>query len=87
MTEPNKWDQWLESDEGKGAMEPSILKPGNEEYLKNRLWWAFHAGVYPIDGTLETKEMQAVKAAITAEVTRRREELKKKLEELEGEGK
>lgn len=62
----NKWDQWIESEEGKGALEPSILKPGSEEYLKNRLWWAFHAGNFPIEGKLETKAESLLRRVIEA---------------------
>lgn len=52
----NKWEQWLKSRHGKGALDPGILKrPEDIEYLKNRLWWAFHAGNYPIDGKLTTE--------------------------------
>lgn len=52
----NKWQHWLESEEGKKAIEPSILKsPDQQEFLKNRLWWAFNAGNFPITGRLETK--------------------------------
>ena len=57
MAEKSKWDQWIESEEGKRASEPSILTDPqkNLPYLKNRLWWAFNAGNWPIHGHMETK--------------------------------
>jgi hypothetical protein len=52
-----KWEQWINSEEGKRASEPSILvdPKKNLPYLKNRLWWAFHAQDFPIHGHMETK--------------------------------
>lgn len=51
----SKWEQWLESEEGRKAMDVGILKdPSYSVYLKNRLYWAFHAGVYPLNGKLDT---------------------------------
>ena len=55
MPTNNKWEQWLESKEGRASLEPSILKAGNEQYLHNRIYRAFHAGNIPITGKLETK--------------------------------
>lgn len=38
------FEKWMETDDGKGCMEPSILKnPDQAKYLRNRLWHAFHA--------------------------------------------
>lgn len=64
--EKNKWDQWIESEEGKTALEPSILKNKKDEtYLKNRLYWAFHAGNHPISGNLDTEAEALLKEVIT----------------------
>lgn len=39
------WKEWLESEEGKQASDPGTLKPGERQYLENRLERAFQAGV------------------------------------------
>lgn len=37
------FEQWLASDEGKTCADYSTLT--GAEYLRNRLWWAFQAGL------------------------------------------
>jgi hypothetical protein len=36
------FEQWLLTEEGKRCAQWPMVGP---EYLRNRLWWAFHAGV------------------------------------------
>ena len=49
ITGPNKgpWYDWLESAEGKTATTPDIclVGRGRNQYLENRLWRAFTAGM------------------------------------------
>lgn len=37
------WEEWLASDEGKSCANWATLS--GPKYLKNRLWWAFNAGL------------------------------------------
>lgn len=40
------WDNWKASDEGKTCLSTDILKDlTDREYLMNRLWYAFQAGI------------------------------------------
>lgn len=40
------WYDWLESEEGKAAMDVGILvNCGSRQYLENRLWRAYTAGM------------------------------------------
>lgn len=47
ITKPGRgpWYDWLESDEGRLASDHSSLPIGRSEYLENRLWRAFTAGM------------------------------------------
>lgn len=81
MSQNNKWEQWLESEEGKKALEPSIVKPELQQYLKNRLWYAFHAGNFPIDGHLETKAESLLKKAISYEGNYLSKKVKREIED------
>lgn len=42
------WYDWIESEEGKQAADIETLCPikiGSQNYLENRLWWAYTAGM------------------------------------------
>ena len=49
ITKPGEgpWYDWLASDEGKAATKPDVCLIGHNrsEYLENRLWRAFTAGM------------------------------------------
>lgn len=45
------FEEWLLTKDGKMCADFSTLKPG--EYLKNRLWWAYQAG---LNATLTSSE-------------------------------
>lgn len=40
---PMTFEEWLETEDGKRSMDLSA--PVVQPYLRNRLWWAFEAGV------------------------------------------
>lgn len=44
---PKSWLEWIESEDGKRAADADSLgvPPDKAEYLKNRLWHAFVAGM------------------------------------------
>lgn len=62
------WFNWLESEEGKSSANPQtlFLPPKQGEFLKNRLWRAFMAGVKhgerkgssfePLDATVQNHQ-------------------------------
>jgi len=59
------FEEYLKSEHGVKSLDTSILK-NNEQlvYLKNRMWWAFHAG----QGTLDCSANELLKAVIRREI-------------------
>jgi hypothetical protein len=46
---PNTFDKWLTTESGQRCLERSIVVPNMEEYLKNRLFHAFSAGMLAVE--------------------------------------
>lgn len=57
----NKWTQWLASEQGRNTL--YSLKKYNvpDPYAANILWWAFHAGHWPINGKLPDEGLEILK--------------------------
>lgn len=49
--QPDEFDKWLQTPKGQSCFKSRMLiNPGaNEVYMKNQLWWAFHAGAQSWD--------------------------------------
>lgn len=56
------FDEWLQTDDGKRCMQWPVT---SEEYLRNRLWWAFNAG--STNSKFENQEQEVNRAESSEE--------------------